>query len=137
MSYTSQSQIETLIPPADLTAILDDDRDGQPDSGLLDNIIAGASQAVDAYLAASYPMPLPNPAPAAAAEAALLFACEMCYARRLNQDQKNPFTSRANYWRERLAQIGRGEIPLDGSTGDVEDSAAYGGPNAIKTRLTA
>lgn len=114
MSYVTQSQIETEIPPLHLNDALDDDRDGTADSGLLANIISKAEQAVDAFLAGLYEVPFTTP-PAAAREAAFVFSCEAIYARRQILD-KNPYTDRANFWRERLEKIGNGELPLDAAT---------------------
>lgn len=115
MAYTTQEKIQTLIPAQNLTDALDDDRDGSADDGLLDTIIETAANAVDAYLAGLFTVPFTTP-PAPIQEAALIFACEMVYARRLGLDEKNPFTVRANVWRERLQKIGAGQLPLDAAT---------------------
>lgn len=123
MSYTTQTKIQTLIPAADLTDALDDDRDGNADSGLLDAVIDTASTAVDAFLSGLYSVPFTTP-PAVVQEAALIFSCEAIYARRLQADQKNPFTARANYWRERLQKIGNGDLPLDAATDQTNTPGA-------------
>lgn len=115
MSYTTQEKVETLIPPQYLVDALDDDRDGAADEGLLDTIIEAASNEVDGFLAGRFTIPFEDPAPAAVAEAALVFVCERLYARRLVPDEKNPFTARANAWRERLQKMGDGTLPLDAS----------------------
>jgi phage gp36-like protein len=115
MSYTTQTKIETLIAPPELTDALDDNRDGAADDGLLDTLIATASNAVDAFLSGLYSVPFADPVPAVVQEAALIFTCEMIWARRLNADQKNPFAARANYWRDRLQKIGNDELPLAAS----------------------
>jgi phage gp36-like protein len=115
MSYTTETKIQTLIPAAHLTDALDDDRDGLADDGLLDTIIATAANAVDAYLSGLYTVPFSTP-PAVVQEAALIFCCEAIYARRLTEADKNPFTARANVWRDRLQKIGAGLLPLDAAT---------------------
>ena len=115
MAYTTQTDIETLIPAAHLSDALDDNRDGAADAGLLDSLIATAANAVDAYLGGIFTVPFTTP-PAAVKEAALVFACEMIFARRLALDEKNPFSSRANFWRDRLEKIGKGQLPLDAAT---------------------
>lgn len=112
MSYCAQSEIETAIPPQHLVDALDDDRDGKADDGVLTNIIASASNAVDAYLAGLFTVPFADPAPAPVREAAFIFTCERIYDRRQILD-KNPYKDRADFWRERLQKIGAGEIPLD------------------------
>lgn len=114
MSYVTQARIETAIPAAHLRDALDDDGDGQADSGLIEEIIASASQAVDAFLAGLFTVPFADPAPAVAAEAAFVFACERIYDRRQILE-KNPFAERADFWRKRLEAIGKGEIPFDAS----------------------
>jgi phage gp36-like protein len=114
VAYTSQNEIEKLIPPQHLNDALDDDRDGSADDDVLDQLIAVAANAVDAYLAGLYTVPFETP-PAVVKEACLVFACEAVYARRLGLNEKNPFTDRADWWRKRLEKIGAGELPLDAS----------------------
>lgn len=114
MAYTTQSEIETKIPPQHLVDALDDDGDNAADPGLLANIIASASNAVDAYLAGLFPVPFVDPAPAVCREAAFVFTVEAIYDRRQIFD-KNPFRDRADFWRKRLEAIGKGEVPLDAS----------------------
>ena len=115
MPYTTQAKIQTLIPAADLTDALDDDRDGAADEGLLDTIIETAGNAVDAFLSGLFEVPFATP-PAVVQEAALIFCCEAIYARRLSADKINPFTARANAWRARLEKIGNGDLTLDAAT---------------------
>jgi phage gp36-like protein len=79
---------------------------------MLEQVLASASNAVDAYLASLFPVPFTEPAPAAVREAAQVFACELIYLRR-GVGEKNPFGARADYWRDTLRKIGSGEIPLD------------------------
>jgi phage gp36-like protein len=112
MAYLTQAQIETLIAPAHLNDALDDDGDGQPDTGLLAAIIAQADSAVDGYLAGLFTVPFVT-VPAIVAQASLIFAAEMIYARRISPSEKNPFTPRADAWRDRLQLIGSGKLPLD------------------------
>ncbi len=114
MGYTTQARIETAIPPQHLRDALDDDGDGQADDGLLDEIIASASQAVDAALAGLFSVPFADPAPAVVAEAAFVFACERVYDRR-QITERNPWRGQADTWRERLEKIGKGELKLDAS----------------------
>lgn len=115
MSYVTQTQIETEIPPLHLNDALDDDGDGSADTDLLTNIIAKASQAVDAFLAGIFTVPFSDPAPAAVREPAFVFACEAIYNRRQILE-KNPYKERGDYWRTRLEKIGNGELPLDAAT---------------------
>lgn len=112
MAYLTATELAAAIPAACLNDACDDDRDGTADSGLLDQIITRAGAAVDAYLASLYPTPFVT-APPVVKEAALVFACELVYARRLAPDEKNPYAERAKTWRARLEQIGADKLPLD------------------------
>lgn len=114
MIYLEQAQVETAIPALHLNDALDDDRDGTADDGVLDNIIASCSQAVDAFLSGLFTVPFETP-PAAVREAAFVFTCERIYDRR-QIVEKNPWKARADYWRERLEKIGDGKLPLDAGT---------------------
>ena len=96
------------IPGPRLRDALDDDGDGQADEGLLDAIIASVDGAVDAYLAGLYDVPFATP-PAPVIEASLVFACERIYDRRPGAEDRNPWRSRADWWRERLERIGKGD----------------------------
>jgi phage gp36-like protein len=114
MAYTTQAKIVAKLPAQHLNDACDDDGDGSADNGVLDAVIAGAATAVDAYLAGLYSVPFADPAPAVCQEAALVFACETIYDRR-QIVEKNPYKERADFWRDRLEKIGKGEIPLDAS----------------------
>lgn len=130
MAYVTQARIETALPPQHLRDALDDDGDGQADSGILEEIIASASQAVDGFLAGLFAVPFADPAPAAAAEAAFVFALERIYDRR-QAGERNPWRSQADGWRERLERMGKGDLPLDaGVTGVVATPGAAVTENA-------
>lgn len=113
MSYVTQQQLETEIPAPHLADAVDDDAAGGADADKLDAILQKASDAVDAFLSSIYPTPFADPAPAACREAAFCFAGEMVYARRGVSSDSNPFSKRANDWRETLKQMGAGKLPLD------------------------
>lgn len=98
------------MPANELALALDDDRDGQADKGKLDEIIHNACTAVDAYLGRRYTVPFNDP-PAVVGTAALIFALEEIWGRRVPKDS-NPMTSQANYWRQQLERIGNGEMRL-------------------------
>lgn len=112
MPYTTQALIQTRIPGPYLNDALDDDGDSNPDAGLLDSIIAAASQSVNALLAPTYTTPFPDPAPVMVQEAAFVLACEAIYDRRPGAD-KNPWKKSANDWREKLNKIGQEGKGLD------------------------
>ena len=115
MSYVTQTQITAALPPERLRDALDDDRDGVADAGLLDQVIARASQAVDGYLASRFAVPFTAPVPPVVGEATAVFTLELLYARRLVTGESNPWKAQADTWRERLQRIGAGELPLDAS----------------------
>ena len=112
MAYLTLNDLAAAIPAPLLNDACDDDRDGVADAGLLDQIILRASAAVDSYLASLYPVPFVSPPPVVI-EAALIFACEMIFARRLQPEESNPYQERAKTWRIRLEQIGADKLPLD------------------------
>lgn len=117
---------------ARLNDALDDDGDGQVDAGLLERLVAAASNAVDGFLQGRYVTPL-NPVPAIAVEAALVFTIEKIYNRRKQgPNEKNPYEERANVMRRRLKDIADRKESLD-----AEEKAAFR-PGAVineETRL--
>jgi len=121
--YVTRAEIETEIPGPTLIEALDDDRDGAEDEGLFNALVASASQTVDAFLSARYYVPFVPPEPPGAREAAFAFLGEKVYARR-QVTEKNPFTARANVWRERLAAISKGQANLEASTNSVASFGA-------------
>lgn len=111
-TYCTAQDIQAYISNSEIVGFTDDDRDHVADGGLLDSIIATASNKVDALLSSVYQTPL-NPIPAKAKDAAIVFSCFALYARRLTPDEKNPFKSQQDYWLNILNQIGSGQLPLD------------------------
>ena len=112
MPYTTQALIQTVIPGPFLNDALDDDGDGNPDPGMLDSIIAKASQSINALLAPTYTVPFPDPGPVMVQEAAFVLACEAIYDRRPGAE-KNPWKKKADAWREKLDKIGQEGKGLD------------------------
>ena len=113
MPYITQAQIEAIVPPPVLTDALDDDQDGQRDPGMLDQIIANASNACDALICSRYAVPFATP-PASLSRAALCLAVAMIYGRREVPDEKLPPEAKeAKQWRDYLRQAGMGEVQLD------------------------
>lgn len=84
-------------------------------SVILANLCAQASANVDAMLSSIYQTPFSNP-PALVKSAAITFAAEMLYLRRLTPTESNPFKSQADMYRDMLKKIGNGDIPLDANT---------------------
>lgn len=120
MAYTSQAEIEALLPPAFLTEALDDDRDASADSGLLDAVIQAAGDEIDGLLSPSYDVPFTDtPLPALVRSAARILTCEALWLRRGHSGDANPWTSRANDVRRRLEDAGRGDVALTATTGNA------------------
>jgi phage gp36-like protein len=124
MPYLTQQDIETAIPPQHLRDALDDDGDGQADDGLLDAILAAASADVDSFLVGRFAVPFVGSVPNPVKSSAFTFACERVYDRR-HLGAENPWTKRADAWRERLAKMATGELPLD-----VSQTSAFS-PGAV------
>ena len=110
MPYVALDDLRGKIPQTFLVQALDDDRDGEVDAGLWELIQSQADQAVDSRLGQRYPVPFDDP-PAIVSEAALIFACEAIYARRVGPEQ-NPWMGMGNAMRSRLERIGSGDESL-------------------------
>ena len=118
MAYISITDLTNVIDINNLQAMTDDYAQGQSifQSTTLTNICQLASNMADAYVASIYPTPFGYPYPKKIYTAAVIFAAEMLYQRRLTPEEKNPFKSQADEWRKQLTSIGAGEIPLDESS---------------------
>jgi phage gp36-like protein len=112
MPYVTRQQVEDKIPPPVLLDALDDDGDGQEDSGRFDSIVATASQEVEGYLAGLYTVPFSDPAPAKARAAAFAFTCELIYNRR---ESRIPdwLAEQLKFWRSHLEKVANREVPFD------------------------
>ena len=113
LPYVTRNEVLSKISNSDFVPFLDDNGDGIEDPGLLDNIIAVASNAADAFVASIYKTPFTEYVPAKIHDAALVFTVEMLYQRRLAPTEQNIFKPQADMWREILKSIGTGQIPLD------------------------
>jgi len=114
MPYVTQQLLQDELGGlAKLTEALDDDNTGQLDSDLVNRILQRAGDAVDSFLSGRYVVPL-SPVPKLAVEASLIFACEIIFnRRRQGLDEKNPYTGRANSFREELKDIADRKKSLD------------------------
>ena len=105
MAYITRNQVLTVISANQLTAFLDDDRDGLEDEGLFAATVAAASLPIDGAMAAIYSVPFGDPPPPKASAMCLVFFCEMLYDKRLTPTEKNPFRTRADAFRKELQSI--------------------------------
>lgn len=119
MAYVARQDLLTYFSSQAITKFLDDDGDGQEDTGLLAQIVADASLEVDGRLATTYQVPFADPAPSKVRAAALIFVAEAFYARRNVPPERNPFSPRADYWRRELEGIGTSGHGLDANTNRV------------------
>ena len=113
--YITRDDVLTLISNSELDQFTNDSSDGSDTTSTLGIVITDCSNQVDAFLASIYATPFVQPYPAKVREACLVFTCEALYARRLTTEEKNPFKSRADMWRNQLEDIGSGKLPLDAS----------------------
>lgn len=81
MAYTTQADVEAKVSALVLDDVLDDNGDGQRDSGLLDQVIANASIEVDGFICNRVTTPVVTP-PASVQSAALWFTIRDLYGRR-------------------------------------------------------
>jgi hypothetical protein len=112
MPYVELTDLHGKIPPQFLTQALDDDNDGMIDQGIWQLVQGQAEDAVNSRLAQRYTVPVTDPqALPLVRNAALIFACEGVYARRVAPEQ-NPWMGQANALRAKLDKIGTGDEPL-------------------------
>lgn len=81
MAYCTQSDIEKQLPQAELVQLTDDDADGSPDTGVVDEAIAEADAEIDSYLARRYEVPL-DPVPVLVKKLSVDLAIWNLYSRR-------------------------------------------------------
>lgn len=112
--YTSRAQIQAQIRAATLAEMLDDNRDGVEDVGLLDSIIAAAQLVVDAAVGASAAATAAQlPAvPAVLANAATMVACYNLFRRLPTKDAENPFKAAADAALKECEEVRNGTVVL-------------------------
>ncbi|MCO6401349.1 MAG: DUF1320 family protein [Verrucomicrobia bacterium] len=113
MAYTTQSEIEALLPPKFLLQGIDDDNNETADSGLLTTLLGVVDLEIDGLISPSVALPLTSPYPAQIRVSALVLSLDSVYRRRGMADEVNPWAERAKDVRAALAKIGRGELALD------------------------
>jgi phage gp36-like protein len=112
MPYVAQADIASRVPGVFLTQALDDDGDGDADSGVWDSIATTADNAVDAILGLKFEVPFSAPLPPIVTNAAQTFALEVLYQRRGITGEQNPWTLQADAMRKTLRDIAAGKLPL-------------------------
>lgn len=110
-AYTTQAAIQAKVPPLILVDALDDDGDGDADAGLLDQIIANASNDVDAMICNRVALPLAT-VPASVSGAALWLAIADIYGRR-QKEMPEDFKRRLRQVNDFLEKVRDGKEILD------------------------
>jgi phage gp36-like protein len=122
-NYVETTDLLGIIPTTHLNEALDDDGDGQPDTGVFDSVADTVSRDIDARLGQRYTTPFSYPYPAVVTYAARMLALEALYARRGQKDDKNPYGKQADAQRAKLDAIGAGTQPLQPGQSRAEPSA--------------
>lgn len=91
-AYTNKTAILGEFQLSDLIALTDDDRTGQVNDTVLNQVIENASGYIDSKIANIYGQQLPfDPAPSSVASMALTITCYRLLRRRSVPDEKNNF----------------------------------------------
>lgn len=137
-AYTTPAAIYAEIPQPSVNDACDDLSDGNAAeiAAVLTQIIANASNAIDGYLAARYTTPFSAPYPVQVTDAALIFACEKIWARRPIADRKNPFTARADEYRQIFKDIAERKRALDIKNAGESPGAQVGGYKPVAGRMS-
>jgi hypothetical protein len=124
MPYIEQTDLESLIPPAWVTEVLDDDSDGDEDTGRFDSIREAAEDAVNGVLSLSYSVPIATPANFPFLKHVTRYeAARICYGRRNYEEKAMPFYSTWKSAWDLLIEIGKGEQPLGPAAGSNDQLA--------------
>jgi len=121
MAYVTMDDIEGMIPAAHITRGLDDDKDGEADTGAWDALETAVEDEINGLIAPACG-PYSGTPPAVIRHAARVLACEALYLRGGVLPDNNPWTAAAKGVRDLLARIGRGEVSLGAAQGDSADA---------------
>ena len=81
MSYSTQTDLQNLLTPAQLVQLTDDNQDGVVDTAPITEAIAEADAEIDGYLGARYPVPV-SPIPVLLKNLSVAIALWKLYSRR-------------------------------------------------------
>ena len=110
--YTQRAEIEAIIPPKFLVAILTDTGATGETPGLFDQIVTNAGNEVDSLLCAQYTVPFSLPPPAPVSAASRQFVLWALAERRAPGD-KNPYAKNREFWQTKLKDVGEARVALD------------------------
>lgn len=130
MSYATRSDMEVSFGATEVAALLDRDRDGSEDAGLLAEALAFADDHIDGYLRERYTLPLAN-----VPQNLVGVACDIARYR-LYQDQPTELVqNRYDVGCFLLKDIARGLVSLNVGAATTEHRIAYSTPTTIFTRM--
>lgn len=113
MAYIGYNDLLNYIDAQNLSAMTNDyDGNAPINMNIISSICQIASDEADAGVSAIYSVPFSTPPPKIRM-AAIYFALEKLYQRRLTPQEVNPFTELAKQWRDTLKMINNGQMPLD------------------------
>lgn len=112
--YIQQTDLANYIDNVQIIAFTDDFATGILNTTVLNNVMQMASDQCDALVSSIYSVPFATP-PAKIKQAAIIFACEALYFRRLTPVESNPMKEQADYWRKQLMLVNAGQLSLDES----------------------
>jgi len=113
-AYTTQAAVLGEIRRRDLIALTDDDKTGDIDSTVLNQVIASSSGYIDSKLANIYGAQLPfNPIPSSVANMALTIACYRLFRRAEVPDEKNKFYESWQDVKDFLDRVNKGDAMID------------------------
>lgn len=139
MAYITINDLYNVIDQVNVTQMFCDFGQQQLDANaqtIINNLLQFASDTADSMVSSIYSIPFTPPVPQKIQKAALIFAVEMCYQRRLTPLEKNPFKEQADYWRKELMMINSGQLSLDStSMRDVNPIVASTYPTRNNTNI--
>jgi len=106
--------LQTLLSPDVLLALCDDDNDGTPDAGVLEEAFGAAAREVRRAIAGVVSIPIDEPLPPLLSDIARTLAIERLYERR-RETLPGPWRERSARARQLLAEVARGDRPIDGA----------------------
>jgi phage gp36-like protein len=114
MGYLSAyADLKGLIPLDFVVQALDDDGDGEADSGLFDSILEDTEREINGFCAQRYATPFSDPVPDLILDAAKILVGLRLYIRRGRSGDANPLTAEAKRIRTKLQAVADGTEPLE------------------------
>ena len=106
--------LQTLLSPDVLLALCDDDDDGTPDAGVLEEALGGAAREVRHAVAGVVTIAVDAPLPPLLADIARTLAVERLYERR-RETLPGPWRERSARARVLLAEVAAGRRAVEGA----------------------